>query len=133
MNRKGFTLIELIIVIVILGVLAAVVIPKYIDMRKDAELAVANSTLSALQTTANAGFAKYILNPIANEALYNFKTIDLLTAQVDEQNGIELKKVSGAINIKMSASTYIALFTKATPTTPAIIEKDTANWPVSTP
>ena len=43
-KNKGFTLIELVVVIVILGVLSVLALPKFINVSEDAEKAVFIST-----------------------------------------------------------------------------------------
>ena len=40
-NEKGFTLIELVMVIVLLGILAAVAIPRFVDLGASADQAAA--------------------------------------------------------------------------------------------
>ncbi len=48
-NNNGFTLIELVIVIIVLGVLAATAIPKFINMKHDASRAVVQSVSATLK------------------------------------------------------------------------------------
>ena len=57
LNQKGFTLIELMIVIAIIGILAAIAIPQFASYRRKAYNSAALSDLKTVKTTLEAYYA----------------------------------------------------------------------------
>lgn len=70
-KHSGFTLIELVIVIIILGILSATAIPKFINLQDDAKTSVLEGVKGSLSSAATLAYSKLAISGLEGKAMVN--------------------------------------------------------------
>lgn len=84
---RGFTLVELLVVVVVIGVLASIAIPKFANQKEKAMLAQMKSDLRNLATAEEAFFYDSTTYTTSLAALNNFTPSQSVTITIPEATG----------------------------------------------
>lgn len=110
-DQKGFTLIELMIVIAIIGILAAIAIPQFSEYRKRGYNATANSDIKNLYTAAQAYFSDFPNGSVALSKCvsYGYTQSAAVTAAVTDGTSSSLFAATTAVNPTTAGSKSFAV------------------------
>jgi MSHA pilin protein MshA len=113
-NQKGFTLIELVLVIVVLGILAAFAVPQFVDISSNARTSSVTAMSGAVRSAVALARTQYLIN--GNPAAVSV-SMDGVAVAVTAGTGIP-RSTAGGIDEALQDTTGF----NVTPGTPATFQ-----------
>jgi len=110
-NQKGFTLIELVVVIVVLGILAAFALPRYINLTVDARVASLNGLAGNIRSAVALARAQYL---VTGDITAVTVTMDGVAVAVAAPTGIPTGAAAGITAALQAVDGYTPDYTTAT-------------------
>ncbi len=124
-TQKGFTTVELIIVIVVVGILAGVAIARYVDLRRNTSDGVARGVLGALRSQNTLIYSQRILG--RTTATYTMRVIALSMFRLPTTRGYGFSWTAAATRFTMTVGGNNYTFTLTpTPSAPTTLGSITA-------
>jgi|LakMenEpi03Aug12_release.lakeMendotaPanAssembly.Ray.scaffolds.fasta_scaffold1179763_2 MSHA pilin protein MshA len=100
MNQHGFTLVELVVVLVLISLLSVIAIPRFLDWGTSAKQTATNAIASSLGTVSAANFAKRSANSLLGSRVSNCTDLGaLLTGGLPSGYTIRAQAIASESNV----------------------------------
>jgi len=113
-NQKGFTLIELVVVIVVLGILAAFAVPRFINMAGDARVSAVNGMAGGIRSAVALARAQYMVDGNLSASIV---AMDGVNVDCDTGTGIPEGDAGGIVAALQSTDGFNVAYPTATTVT----------------